>query len=507
MQYSESRVPLLVIDSNFIIQEASSSARSLVQPSKQIIGTSLLEYLENGFDRGIRIPAELHFRSFHTEGSSASSVTGLLASLGGSDSQKRYIVFLHAEDSESLPGEHSSPADIQSSKLQALGTLAGGVAHDLNNLLMAVLGHLSYLRISHSELEDESLHSAEEGARMAARLSQQILDFARRQQVAPDHIDICKGITSAIPLISPSLPDGIQVSFKAIHSPLFVAMDESQITQIVLNLLVNARDAMGSKGKVSIEVDRMVFKSGRSINGFTVIQGEYARIQVHDTGHGISDEIREKIFEPFFTTKRGTGTGLGLATVFFLVKSLRGAIDVRSEEGKGTVFSVLIPLCETGDSSGSLSVDSLIPDIESTSRIEFSNASAPDTTSGLRNNNFKILVVDDEDAVRMVLQKSLELLGYTVVSAENGVQAIEIYTSEHSSISLVVMDMIMPQMPGYELFYELKKINPEVRVLISSGYSSDAKTQELLANGARGFIQKPFAVEELAHEVERCLST
>jgi signal transduction histidine kinase/CheY-like chemotaxis protein len=505
MQYFQSRLPVLILDSNFIVLELSDSALALLQVSREdITGSSILSLLEENSVSSLSIPQDISL-SFRTNCGERRNVDALLIALHSTKTQKKYALFLSPE--VKISSDLSIGSEIQNSKLQALGTLAGGIAHDLNNLLMAILGHLSFIRLSNSVTNDDSLRSAEEGARMAAKLSQQILDFARRQQVSLDTIDICQAVTSAIPLLSPSLPDYIDISFRAIHSPLFVSLDESQITQIVLNLVVNARDAMHQKGKIRIEVDRVSYRSRASINGFTITQGEYARIVVVDEGHGMSDDIKNQIFEPFFTTKRGTGTGLGLATVFFLVKSLRGAIDVYSEPDKGTTFSVLIPLAGTNSKTDESKVKPSVFNEIFPTKIEFEKNVSVDSRDSFSKTKTqeKILVVDDEDAVRMVLQKSLELLGYDVVVAENGEEALSLFKVSHASIVLVVMDMIMPHMPGHVLFYELQKINPEVRVLISSGYSSDGKTQQLLSSGAKGFIQKPFAIEELAQEVERCL--
>jgi len=430
-------------------------------------------------------------------------------------SQDNFILIL------SMPLLAISGSDIQKSKLEALGTLAGGIAHDLNNLLMAVLGHLSYLRLSKGLSREESLLSAEEGARTAAKLSQQILDFARQQSKSLTKLDIISAITSSIPVVSPSLPETINVSFRSIDTPLMVYIDETQVTQIVLNLFINARDAMPLGGNIVLEVDRLQFHEPVAISGFKLPQGEYARLRVTDSGHGISDEVKSHIFEPFFTTKKGTGTGLGLATIFFLVKTLKGAIDVKSEMDKGSTFTVFLPIADAQVIDSEIKFNLAKPSIgsssdkqpvknKSTFKINLESSSSSNKSSNLKDdvnqaNSKSILVVDDEDAVRLVLQRSLELLGYQVVVAENGVKALEIYSKGGNTFSLVVMDMIMPEMAGQELFYKLKEINPLVKVLISSGYSSDGKTQDLLANGAVGFIQKPFAIEELSTEVERCL--
>jgi len=395
--------------------------------------------------------------------------------------------------------------DIQGEKLLALGSIAGGIAHDLNNLLMAVLGHISFLKFSDQSTSSmESIEAAEVGIKRAAKLVQQILDFARK---AEDNIqkncDICALVRSSIPLVSPSLPETITLGLKLQESQIIVTADEAQLTQIILNLMMNARDAMPSGGKINISIDKVNFEEDIVINGFILTPGIYGKLRVSDQGHGISAQIRGKIFDPFFTTKRGTGTGFGLATVFFLVKSLGGAIDVSSEVGTGTTFDVLLPLL---GSELSNSFEAEIPSQTLAVKNKFKEQLEETKNVHPRQQQKKILVVDDEEAVRLVLQRSLEILGYEVDTAEDGKVAIGVFEKNPTSYSLVVMDMIMPNMAGDELFYKLKEIDSDVKVLISSGYSSDGKTQNLIANGAKGFIQKPFAIEELAREVESVLA-
>lgn len=389
--------------------------------------------------------------------------------------------------------------DIQNEKMLALGALAGSIAHDLNNILTAILGHLSFIKLSGEDAHvrgGESLVAVEEGVRRAAKLTQQILDFSRKDQIdgVVVEADICSVINSSIPLISPTLPENIILGLKIQYPSIVVLADETKISQIILNLVINAKDAMPQGGKILIEMDTFMQKESVTINGFNLEQRAYASIRVSDQGHGISDSIRSNIFDPFFTTKKGTGTGIGLATVFNLVKSMKGAINVESREGSGTCFEVIIPL--------SPNQKKLEPTQSSITKQNIASYKEE-----VRDNKKKILVVDDEDSVRNVLQRSLEVLGYEVVVAEDGVSALSKYKLSPDSFDLVIMDMIMPNMPGDELFYALKAVMPGVNVLISSGYSSDGKTQELLKNGAKGFIQKPFAIEELAFEIKKVLSS
>lgn len=390
--------------------------------------------------------------------------------------------------------------DMQSEKLRALGALAGGVAHDLNNILAAVLGHVSLLRIAKLDPSLlESVDAAELGLRRAAKLTKEILDFARKKE---DDFsvssNICTLIHSSIPMVSPSLPENITISLRLQEREIFVNASEAQLTQILLNLIVNARDAMPQGGNISVSVEKVILEADLEINGFSLKQGPFVRLSVTDQGHGIPQNIQAQIFDPFFTTKRGTGTGIGLATVFSHVKTLNGAIDVVSEVDQGTTFDVYIPYLEH---ESSLEVD--VSEVKVTKYTDKEDNTNNSDTSSLKK---KILVVDDEDAVRLVLQRSLEILGYEVVVAENGNEALKKYEVNPESFSLVIMDMIMPIMPGDELFFLLKGLNPEVNILISSGYSSDGKTQHLLKNGAKGFIQKPFAIDELSEEVKRVLS-
>ncbi|HMO17753.1 MAG TPA: response regulator [Oligoflexia bacterium] len=569
MKYPKSSFPILIFDSNLCIEEVSDAAIDLlgfdrsgllgVQISSLIVdeqssplSTDLLS--QNSSQVALTIPSEIFLSvkniksrintynyNLSSEKASRSYSALILPVLSGkntnnelkTDSSPKFIAILSSkhesgfssnEDKklnnqvEASPPSPLSETEIQRSKLEALGTLAGSIAHDLNNLLMAVLGHLSYLRLSKAVSNEESLLAAEEGARTAAKLSQQILDFARHQDAANEWLDLNEVVQRVLPLVIPSLPNSVQIACSGSVMPLPVLIDESQITQIVLNLVLNARDAMPYGGQIQVELDSMHLSSEAMINGCLLVEGLYARIQVSDTGHGMNPEIKTRIFEPFFTTKRGTGTGLGLATVFFLVKSLSGAIRVDSEVDAGTVFTVLLPLA---DSKGKAKADYHLAHKNLEEVRALSHSSGEGQSAGVQNGSDihpdqarivdkqyspsgKILVVDDEDSVRMVLQRSLELLGYEVVVAVDGREALKIFSQISNSVSLVVMDMIMPNIAGHELFYKLREISPDVKVLISSGYASDSKTQDLLKNGAAGFIQKPFAIEELASEVRRC---
>lgn len=494
--------PILFVDRTFKIISASESAKILLDLDLQ--GEALLsEMVDIRLKNSTQGAGDLLYSVPDSSGE-------LVINFRGSElPAKIFILPPSAEKTKALiyidgksPVEGQSQIDNQS-QLIALGTLAGSIAHDLNNLLMAVLGHLSYLRLTSIGEIDDSLRSAEEGAKKAAELSKQIIEFAKIEAgtLGTTHkedlelsLDICELTKSSIPMLSPNLPVNISINLKCPDQPLFVKAKDSQITQILLNLIVNARDAMPKGGAISIEISPIRLSEPKVIHGFSLSVGSYARVIVSDVGEGMSKDVQAKMFEPFFTTKKGTGTGLGLATVFVLIKSLNGAIDVKSVDGKGSSFSIVIPLSDSQE----------IPILAEPKPNSYQ--SQPMNQELQSKGSRRILVVDDEDAVRLVLEKSLELLGYSTIGAENGAKAVEIFKTESSSIDLVVMDMIMPGIPGSELFYLLKEIKPDVKVLISSGYSSDQKTKQLLTDGALGLIQKPFSVEELLDKVKGLLS-
>ncbi len=373
-------------------------------------------------------------------------------------------------------------------QLESLGILASSVAHDLNNILTGVLGHISYLRLALSDTQGcgDSINAIEDGARRAAGIVQNILDFSKGAKTKSGPVEIIAVVKSVLMLLSSSMPEKINIRYQPILDEIFVQGDESQFIQLIINLVINSRDAVGDSGEILIITEKIQLSEQDYANSLGITAGDYALISVSDNGQGIAKEIQDKIFEPFFTTKNKAGTGLGLSIVSSIVKSHHGSISLVSEEGKGTKFDILMPLSSPSSTK------------EQKQKKEISQTAVP---HGFE----KILVVDDEESVRIVVQRSLEHLGYKVFVANNGIEAIEIYNSRPQDFDLVIIDMIMPQMSGDELFEKLKEINPQVAVMLASGYSSDARARSILDHGGLGFIQKPFAIEELAQEVRRCL--
>lgn len=372
--------------------------------------------------------------------------------------------------------------------LEAVGLLAGSVAHDLNNILTSVLGNIGLLRLEAEKLglTIDSVTSVEEGIKRAAELSRDMLGVIRGGSRERQPVDIINSVESLVALFRTALPSQVKLRCSVSSERPFVECKESQITQIVLNLITNARDAIiETGGNIYVEVEIVTVKSGT----------RWCMITISDDGPGIPPEVAHLVFEPFFSTKSGTSdanqnSGLGLSIVKTLTEEVGGSVALKPKKGQGTAFEICLPCCE-------VRAPQSVKDL--TKKLEPKAATAA-----------RVLVVDDEDAVRMIIQKSLELFGYEVVPAINGEEALKIYSEnldgeKNSKFDLVIMDMIMPKLSGEELFFKLKEINPAVRVLVSSGYASDVGTKRILQNGGLGLIKKPFSVEELVTEVKKCL--
>lgn len=374
---------------------------------------------------------------------------------------------------------------FHSQRLETLGILAGAVAHDFNNILTGVLGHTTYLKtiLPQAGPHVESLTAIEHGTRKGSLITQQILNFSKLDgSTAAVAVPVADLIEKTCSLLRRAVPSRISLKTKLSDKNLEVLCHEGQLAQILVNLVINARDAIEREGSItvvtSLEADKA--KLSQIFKGLDLSSQSYVVIHVEDTGQGIADELLPKIFEPFFSTKKEKGTGLGLATVASIVKSLGGAVVVSSKVGAGTSISLYLPHC------------SRAPGAESTS---------PAVPERVYRGTESILVVDDEYPVRNVLVVSLQHLGYTVESAGSGQEALDLYQKRGKKFDLVISDMLMPSMTGEQLFFELKRLNPEVRVLIISGFSSEESVRNVLDNGAVGFIPKPFTIEDLSKQV------
>ncbi|MDK2973103.1 MAG: hypothetical protein PWP23_2858 [Candidatus Sumerlaeota bacterium] len=377
---------------------------------------------------------------------------------------------------------------LQAQKLESLGVLAGGIAHDFNNLLMSVLG---YADLTLSELPANSplceyLAEIEKGARRGADLCKQMLAYSGKGRFLIETLDLRSIVDDITHLLQISISKKAVLRYRYAENLPPVQADATQLRQIVMNLVINASDALEDRsGVISISTGLMecdhAYLSETYLND-ELPEGLYTYLEVADTGCGMDAETRARVFDPFFTTKFA-GRGLGLAAVLGIVRSHKGAIKIYSEPGRGTTFKVLFPVVE---GSGARRLETPYP---------------VDTWRGTGT----ILVVDDEVSVRTVTKLYLEKVGFKVLAAEDGVPGVETYRAHRDEIVLVVLDLTMPRMSGEECFRELRRIDKDIPVLLSSGYSESEVLQHFSGKGLSGFIQKPFKRHELVEKVRKAL--
>ncbi|MBN2711934.1 MAG: PAS domain S-box protein [Planctomycetes bacterium] len=375
----------------------------------------------------------------------------------------------------------------QSQKLEAIGQLAGGVAHDFNNMLGGIFGLAELLspHVSGNDLARKYLDLILETANRAAGLTESLLVFSRRQPTASTAIDVHDSINSALDLLRNTTDRRIVITASLEAESCRVVADPPQMQSAILNLCINAVHAMPEGGEIQISTQTTVLDKHYCLaSTFDLVPGEYLQINIRDTGHGISAENLSRIFDPFFTTKEvGHGTGLGLAAVYGAIQKHHGAITVYSEEGVGTNFQILLPLAHDAPVSP--------------------EKASPEPVRGIG----RILVVDDEPVMRMTAQDILEDLGYSVLLAENGKQALEQYRQEADNIDLVILDMIMPEMNGRDCFHAIREIRPDARVLLSSGFAPDEDIEKMQNSGLMGFVRKPYRLVALSQQVANCLKS
>ena len=370
----------------------------------------------------------------------------------------------------------------QAERMDSIGRLAGGVAHDFNNLLMGIQGRTSLML---SDVEDnhpfvEHLTGIETYVKNAADLTRQLLGFARGGKYEVKAIDINKLIAENVAMFGRTKKElNIVRDFQEDIWP--TDADQGQINQVFLNLFVNAWEAMPQGGSLKLKTENISLDE-HFVEPYDVHPGRYIRVSVSDTGIGMDDKTRKRLFDPFFTTKdRGRGTGLGLASAYGIIKNHNGIITVKSKPGRGTTFSVYLPASEK--------------------KVQHEREHKRDVANGSET----VLLVDDEDMVIDVGSKLLQRLGYNVLTARNGLQAVNIYQTRQDQIDCVILDMIMPDQNGGETFDKLKQIDNDINVLLSSGYSLNDQAAEILNRGCNGFIQKPFNLKELSWKIREIL--
>ena len=371
----------------------------------------------------------------------------------------------------------------EAQKMEAIGTLASGIAHDFNNLLTVIQGNASLMLygIDSTHPHYKFLTNISKEVRSGAELTAQFLGYARRGKCQVKPVNLNKLVKETSESIGRARKE-ISIHRELAVDLFAIEADHSQIQQVLLNLFVNAADAMPVGGYLVLKTANVTHQDMEN-KQYNTKPGNYVQLTVTDSGLGMDKKTQERIFEPFFTTKElGMGTGLGLASVYGIIKGHGGYIDVDSEQGSGTTFTVYLPATEK--------------------RVEKAIRSAEQIVKGTGT----ILLVDDEERVLDISVEMLEQLGYTVLKARGGREAVEIYKGNKDKIDLVILDMIMPRMGGGEVYDRIKEFNPNVKVLLSSGYSIDSQAKEILKQGCDSFIQKPFRMNELSEKVRKILS-
>jgi PAS domain S-box-containing protein len=373
---------------------------------------------------------------------------------------------------------------LQAQKMEAIGQLAGGIAHDFNNLLTSIGGFAELLlwKAPEGSQQHRDLHQIKIAAERATALTRQLRLFTRQEQGEHRPVQLNSVVEEARDLLGHSIPKGITIKTYLEPELWTVEADPSQISQVLMNLCLNARDAMPDGGTLTLETRNVTLDEEQAQVILAARPGRYVHLSVSDTGCGMSPEVEARLFEPFFTTKEaGKGTGLGLAVVYGIVKGHNGFINVRSDIGRGSTFHIYLPPIE-------LAVE----------EREVEGLEPPTGTE-------TILLVDNEEAVRELGQRVLKHCGYTVLTVENGVQALELYQAHQGEIALVVLDAAMPEMGGRQCLRRLRDLDPQVKVLISTGYPANSLAQKLVAEGALGVVEKPFLLQDFAVAVREVL--
>jgi PAS domain S-box-containing protein len=371
---------------------------------------------------------------------------------------------------------------IEGQKMKAMGTLAGGIAHDFNNLLMGIMGYVSLmsLDIETTHPHYDKLKNIEDLIKSGALLTRQLLGVAQEGRYELKTIDLNKLIKNSAGMFSRTKKE-ITIHQNTANGLWAIEADQGQIEQVFMNLFVNACQAMPGGGDIYLET-KNVFLDEKYVEPYVVPSGKYVKVSITDTGIGMDESTKNRIFEPFFTTKgMGRGTGLGLSIVYGIVRGHKGIVNVYSERGRGTTFNIYLPAS--------------LKEIPMEKKISKKLFYGTET----------ILIVDDEVVIVNVTKEMLENLGYRILTANSGSEALKIFKSRGNDIDLVILDMIMPGLSGNETFDQLKDIRQDIKVILSSGYSLNGHAAEIMAKGCKAFIQKPFLVTDLSRLVRDVL--
>ncbi|HEV8198665.1 MAG TPA: response regulator [Candidatus Polarisedimenticolia bacterium] len=394
----------------------------------------------------------------------------------------------------------------EAERMESVASLAGALAHDFNNLLTGILGYSRLLldRIGPGDPIRRQLAAIEASASRAADLTARLLTFSRRGASRPTPADVSEALAPAILALRDGLPEGIRFSVERDPELWTVAIDVEQIRRVLGALGSNALEAMGWGGTITVVLANRTITEQDCRGRLDARPGRFVVLSVADTGTGIDKEVRRRLFEPFVTTKKGTGSaGFGLATAYGLVKGHEGWIEVESEIGKGTTFTVYLPACPPGTTVPAAGEAGAVEDAAGTAAVPLASGAAEPAEPAA---GPTILAVDDESTVLALARDVLEMHGYRVLTARNGEEALRVYREHRDTVSLVLLDLTMPVMGGVECFRRMKEMDASVRVVISSGFSSESTAAEVLKEGALDYLQKPYDIEHLARIVAKALA-
>jgi signal transduction histidine kinase/CheY-like chemotaxis protein len=381
---------------------------------------------------------------------------------------------------------------LQSQKMEALGQLAGGIAHDFNNLLTVIMGNLSLARIQSDQDAKTAalLQAAEQGAHRASDLTRQLLAVGRRTFNLPRAFDLHEVVTEVVQILQRTIDPRIVIDTPSREIVWLVHADSGQMFQALMNLCVNARDAMPDGGRLQIALEN-VTRNTHNNPAVDAAPGCFVRLSISDTGIGMEPDTCRRIFEPFFTTKEvGKGLGLGLAMVYGIVTQNKGTITVDSQLNQGSCFTIELPRHIENKANAAVAAELVVENYEPSSR---------------EGTGETVLVVEDEEQIRNLARRVLEQLGYVVLEAVDGVHGLTVYQEEQQRIAAVILDLTMPKKSGLEVLATLRRLNPAVRVILSSGYSAAAQKLDLPRLGVMAFLQKPYVPNELARTLRNVL--
>jgi PAS domain S-box-containing protein len=442
-------------------------------------GRALAKLLVERRRRGIREQHDFKFRR-----QDGATLWALLAASPVFDEAGRYMGAL-AMVTDITQRKQLQEQFRQVQKMEAVGRLAGGIAHDFNNLLTVIMGfgQLLYEKLAAGDPLRAYADTINKAGDRAAGLTRELLAFSRQQVLAPQVLDLNSVVANVDTMLRRLIGEDIDLVIRRGHGLGQVKADPGQIEQVIMNLAVNARDAMPQGGKLTIKTANVTLDEAYARSHYPLKPGPYVMLAVSDTGCGMDEETRTHIFEPFFTTKaKGMGTGLGLATVYGIVKQSGGYIWVESEEGRGTTFTMYLPRIE-----------------ESVGAVEEKTAAAP------ARGTETVLLVEDEGEVRALIRRVLEAGGYTVLEASHGEEALRISEQHQGPIHLLLTDVVMPGMSGRELTERLTPLRRETKVLYTSGYTDDAILQRSALDPEAAFLQKPFTPDAVVRRVREVL--